>query len=132
MLDKISIFKIYQVLFCGPPCDLSRKIFHVHVKKMSIVLLSNGMLYKSQLSPIRSNVLFKACGVSLFILDLNDLSIDVRWVLMPLLLLYYCQYLLSYTYIVLYGRRQWHPTSILLLGKSHRQRSLVGCSPWGR
>ena len=25
-----------------------------------------------------------------------------------------------------------HPTPVLLPGKSHRQRSLVGCSPWGR
>ena len=30
------------------------------------------------------------------------------------------------------GRRQWHPTSVLLPGKSHGQKSLVGCSPWGR
>ena len=29
-------------------------------------------------------------------------------------------------------RRQWHPTPVLLPGKSHRQTSLVGCSPWGR
>ena len=29
-------------------------------------------------------------------------------------------------------RRQWHPTPVLLPGKSHRWRSLVGCSPWGR
>ena len=29
-------------------------------------------------------------------------------------------------------RRQWHPTPVLLPGKSHGQRSLVGCSPWGR
>ena len=29
-------------------------------------------------------------------------------------------------------RRQWHPTPILLPGKSHGRRSLVGCSPWGR
>ena len=28
-------------------------------------------------------------------------------------------------------RRQWHPTPVLLLGKSHGWRSLVGCSPWG-
>ena len=28
-------------------------------------------------------------------------------------------------------RRQWHPTAVLLPGKSHGQRSLVGCSPWG-
>ena len=27
---------------------------------------------------------------------------------------------------------QWHPTSVLLPGKSHGRRSLVGCSPWGR
>ena len=29
-------------------------------------------------------------------------------------------------------RRQWHPTPVLLPGKSHGQRSLVGCSPWGQ
>ena len=28
-------------------------------------------------------------------------------------------------------RRWWHPTPVLLPGKSHAQRSLVGCSPWG-
>ena len=28
-------------------------------------------------------------------------------------------------------RRQWHPTPVLLPGKSHGCRSLVGCSPWG-
>ena len=28
-------------------------------------------------------------------------------------------------------RRQWHPTPILLPGKSHGRRSLVGCGPWG-
>ena len=33
----------------------------------------------------------------------------------------------SYTF----RRRQWHPTLVLLPGKSHEQRSLVGCSPWG-
>ena len=33
---------------------------------------------------------------------------------------------------VLFRRRQWHPTPVLLPGKSHGRRSLVGCSPWGR
>ena len=33
---------------------------------------------------------------------------------------------------VLRFTRQWHPTPVLLPGKSHGQRSLVGCSPWGR
>ena len=29
-------------------------------------------------------------------------------------------------------RRQWQPTLVLLPGKSHGWRGLVGCSPWGR
>ena len=29
-------------------------------------------------------------------------------------------------------RRKWQPTPILLPGKSHGWRSLVGYSPWGR
>ena len=32
---------------------------------------------------------------------------------------------------LLIWRRQWHPTPVLLPGKSHGQRSLVGCSPRG-
>ena len=28
--------------------------------------------------------------------------------------------------------RQWHPTPVLLPGRSHGRRSLVGCSPLGR
>ena len=34
-------------------------------------------------------------------------------------------------YSLVLRRRQWHPTPVLLPGKSHGQRSLVGCSPWG-
>ena len=29
-------------------------------------------------------------------------------------------------------RRQWHPTPVLLPGKCHERRRLVGCSSWGR
>ena len=29
-------------------------------------------------------------------------------------------------------RRKWQPTPVFLPGKSHGQRSLAGCSPWGR
>ena len=31
----------------------------------------------------------------------------------------------------IFRRRQWHPTPVLLPGKSHGRRSLVGCSPRG-
>ena len=42
----------------------------------------------------------------------------------------HCERLSSiWTYL---RRRQWHPTPVLLPGKSHGWRSLVGCSPWGR
>ena len=34
--------------------------------------------------------------------------------------------------IVSFRRRRWHPTPVLLPGKSYGWRSLVGCSPWGR
>ena len=33
---------------------------------------------------------------------------------------------------VLNWRRRWQPTPVLLPGKSHGRRGLVGCSPWGR
>ena len=34
-------------------------------------------------------------------------------------------------FILATWRRQWHPTPVLLPGKSHGLRSPVGCSPWG-
>ena len=34
--------------------------------------------------------------------------------------------------LALHWRRQWHPTPVLLPGKSYGQRSLVGYSPWSR
>ena len=48
----------------------------------------------------------------------------------------FLKYLFIYLFLTLphsmWRRRQWHPTPVLLPGKSHGQRSLVGCSPWGR
>ena len=41
-------------------------------------------------------------------------------------------YVYIHTYIYIYWRRQWHPTPVLLPGKSHGWRSLEVCSPWGR
>ena len=38
--------------------------------------------------------------------------------------------LLVYCTVTSWGR-QWHPTPVLLTGKSHGQRSLVGCHPQG-
>ena len=38
---------------------------------------------------------------------------------------------MSLLFSMLSRRRQWHPTPVLLPGKSHGWRSLVGYSPWG-
>ena len=36
-----------------------------------------------------------------------------------------------YSYSYVSQRRTWHPTPVLLRGKSHGWRGLVGYSPWG-
>ena len=41
-------------------------------------------------------------------------------------------FLINWTGLIKERRKQWQPTPVLLPGKSHGQRSLVGCSPWGR
>ena len=42
-----------------------------------------------------------------------------------------CSFWFPLTYTIPW-RRQWHPTPVLLPGKSHGWRSLIGCSSWGR
>ena len=39
---------------------------------------------------------------------------------------------MMWLYIYDIWRRQWHPTPVLLPGKCHGRRCLVGYSPWGR
>ena len=43
-----------------------------------------------------------------------------------------CSHWLLDMFLANLQKRQWHPTPVLLPGKSHGRRSLVGCSPWGR
>ena len=43
-----------------------------------------------------------------------------------------CHFFFHLTYFVYYTVSQWHPTPVLLTGKSHGRRSLVGCSPGDR
>ena len=55
--------------------------------------------------------LILSCVSCLYILEINPLSVVL--------------------FAIRYTLEQWHPTPVLLPGKSHGQRSLVGCSPWG-
>ena len=41
-------------------------------------------------------------------------------------------YIYMYECMCMFWRRRWHPTPVLLPGKPHGWRSLVGCSPWDR
>ena len=43
----------------------------------------------------------------------------------------YCMLIMCHFITEEFWRRWWHPTPVFLPGKSHGQRSLVGCSPWG-
>ena len=51
MLDMILIFLIYQSLPCGPACGQSWRMLHDRLRRLCILLLLDGMLYKYQLSP---------------------------------------------------------------------------------
>ena len=39
--------------------------------------------------------------------------------------------MLTFTFLFYALEKQWHPTPVLLPGKSHGWKSLEGCSPWG-
>ena len=54
---------------------------------------------------------------------LNRVPCATQWVLVG-----YLFYMMS----CVYWRMQWQPTPVLLPGKSHGWKSLVGCGPWGR
>ena len=52
--------------------------------------------------------------------------------IVPYVILQVSVYLFYRQQCVYVQRRQWHSTPVLLPGKSHGWRSLVGYSPWGR
>ena len=67
-------------------------------------------------------------------------SWGIHWsILLSFLICFKCQKMVEWSTLsslatshVDVWRRQWHPTPVLLPGKSHGWRSLAGCSPWGR
>ena len=73
----------------------------------------------------KTNADFGSVSICLFILWWSFFSFSPLNCLLGL-----SEKLILYSSVI--GRRQWHPTPVLLPGKSHGRRSLVGCSPWGR
>ena len=68
---------------------------------------------------------------TLFCVYWDDHVDFVFYILIGFILLVDFHILNKYPLVMVYQRRQWHPTPVLLPGKSHERRSLVGCSPWG-
>ena len=63
-----------------------------------------------------------------YFLTFNNLTkIILYWFFCLAFFYFFCYYL-----EILNRRRWWHPNAVLLPGKSHGRRSLMGCSPWGR
>ena len=81
---------------------------------------------------LQNNILFYCCvNLSLFIVRLL-VSLNIlgkkKIVKTSLGLEDYKEELYD-TYLITHNVSQWHPTPVLLPGKSHGRRSLVGCSP---
>ena len=77
-------------------------------------------------------VLIKLCGC--WALDYLEIDTEEKYNQLKCFA-HFCWIILFLSFRLLYmswWRRQWHPTPVLLPGKSHRRRSLAGCSPWGR
>ena len=74
ILDLISVFLNLLTFFCGLPCDLCWRIFHVHLKYKCILAFLDGMSCR-YLSPASN------ATVCLLIFYLDILCIDVNGVL---------------------------------------------------
>ena len=94
------------------------KLIHFFVEK-SVLSLLNGL---DTLVKIHLTICAEICFWAFY-----SIPLGYRSVLMGI-----SRYFNYYSTVVSWRRRQWHPTPLLLPGKSHGWRSLVGCSPWGR
>ena len=83
-------------------CCLEKTNTHLHLKRVNF----RKYLFIYTEYQVIIGFLVLPCHVDALALRLHIVSIHIR-------------------------RRQWHPTPVLLPGKSHGWRSLVGCSPWG-
>ena len=50
-LIQFQFSYIYWELICDPRCELSWRMFHVHLRKMCILLFMDGMSWRYQLGP---------------------------------------------------------------------------------
>ena len=99
---------------------------YFHSEKMLLWCLLASVVSKEFTVPYISVAIYVIC--SLTMTALMTLSFIcrrlIKFVFRP-------GFLFLKNYYSVVQRRQWHPTPVLLPGKSHGWRSLVGSSPWG-
>ena len=89
MLDTISIFLNLLSLICDPRCDLSWRFFHVHLRKMCILLFWDGMSWRYQYH-VGGLMCHLRLVIHLVIFCCDGLSIGVSGVLNSPVILCYC------------------------------------------
>ena len=129
---QISVF-YYDVALCGSPGFLKCIIFFIKYDKSSAIISSNTFCFSSPpfwYFYIYIGALNNDSSDALFIFLHSFFSLFFR-----LYNHYQSTFKVSDSFSCQFKfifERQWHPTPVLLPGKSHGWRSLVGCSPWGR
>ena len=89
MLDTISIFLNLLILICDPRCDISWRFFHVHLRKMCILLFWDRMSWRYQ-NHVGGLMCHLRLQIHLVIFCCDGLSIGVSGVLNSPAILCYC------------------------------------------
>ena len=141
IFSRTTCLVLYFKTHWHTQCHLASLLFSRNVTVLSVIHFS------CQKNLVTDSLLLTQCYTnhhfSLFHILINDTNIKWYNIIVPLIMILsshlpYMSIFYCYTrYFVIANncdttrRRQWHPTPVLLPGKSHGWRSLVGCSPWG-
>ena len=98
-------------------------VFHSLLQTLCVHNLFSPLPLIIQFQYLGKAFMFALTCIRLFLISLWEL-----WFLKFLFASVFERYLV----VFFLWRRQWQPTPLLLPGKSHGERSLVGCSPWSR
>ena len=135
LLKKFILFKYCCCLvtksyptLCNPMnCSTPGFSVHYHLPEFPqthVHWVSDAIQPSHPLSPSSWSTVDLQCCVCCYIASYSVLYIYTHT--------YIYIYIYTHTHIYISQRRQWHPTPVLLPGKSHGWMSLVGYRPWGR
>ena len=127
MLVAQSCLTLCDPMDCSPPGFSVCGIFQARMLEWVAISFSRGSSWPKDRTQV-------SCTAGRFFTDwatsLDNYIFSCNFIF-KLHLCYQCTKLHLKAFSLSHQRRQWHPTPVLLSGKSHGRRSLVGCSPWG-